>query len=326
MEYIKREGIIYISSAINNGGVHLKNIRFGTMLIAASVLLTVLCGGCAKGKGSAEAESTVEIDEGRIAVTVVDKKTQKPIAEARIIIAGSENIYKTDSKGKSPEITLKVNKDRYKRYREELYRKAPSGTVTVLVTKEGYKDYVVFNMSVYPGYAANTLEVGMVKGNDGDRTGYVKEYGKPDEIWTEDLISYCAKMKDEKPGNGTNRVAVSVKDESGKALKDVSVVIPELNLRVVTDKSGSCRLNPDVLNDQPASLPVLRESSEYTVVASKDGYIPSVMFNVEVEGGKERSLKVVLKEAKPAESDTQSVTFQPYESEWIEKAITTMKQ
>lgn len=302
----------------------MKILKKITSVLVLIVMLCAMLSGCADQTSSSKVQNTVE--EGKLSISVVDKATNKPVSDAKITIIGIEDSYKTDENGKSPEITMKVNKDMYKKYGEELAKKTPSGCVTIIVSKEGYKDYLLFNKAVYPGYAANTLNIQLIKPTSNDTEKYVVDYQYPHELWVQELIQYCSKIKDDSAGSGENKLTVNVKDQNSKAVQDAVVVIPELNIKTKTDKTGKAALNPPDAIDTMNIYPVKRELSEYTLVVSKEGFAKSIMFNVTVGAGKDSKVDITLKAPKTKETDEYSASFFPYEKDWIDKIVGNYKK
>lgn len=290
-------------------------------LLFMGLALAVLWSGCAK-KPTTQVNAAEDL-KGKLVVTVVDKSTEKPISGAKIIISGEDGTYSTNEKGMTDEIEMKVNKDFYKRYGDSLTKKAPSGSATILITKDGYKDCIIFNKAIYSGRADNTMKVEMVKLSKNDKQKYVCSMECPHEVWVEELVGYCKNIKNQNAGSGQNKLTVSVKGQGSKAIEGASVIIPEMGLKVVTDKSGKAALNPEDATDAVSLYPVIRESSKYTVVVIKEGYIIPVIFNTS-PGSK--TLDITLKSAKdPAQTEV-SASCQPDEGSWVEKVISSMKQ
>lgn len=287
------------------------------------IVFAVMWSGCTK-KTSSNLQTTTENLDGKLVVTVYDKTTKKPITDAKIIVGGVANTYKTNEKGESPDITIKVNKDFYKRFGESLLRKAPSGSATILITKDGYKDYVLFNKAIYQGRAANTLKIEMTKLLKTDKQKYVDSIDYPHKEWVKELVDYCKNIKDEKAGSGQNMLNVVVKDQSSKAVDGAYVIIPELSLKVKTDKNGKGVLNPEDSKDVVSLYPVNKDISEYTVVVIKDGYTPIIMFNT--QASKDKSLNITLKPDKDSTGNEFTISSQPNQQEWVEKVINALKQ
>jgi hypothetical protein len=287
------------------------------------LMLGALMAGCAEETSSNVVQNSIE--EGKLSITVTDKTTKKPVSDAQIFIVGVESSYKTDEQGKSPDIALKVNKDIFKRYGAELAKKAPAGCATIIVVKEGYKDQVVFNKAIYPGYSANRLNIQLSTPAKDDTDKFAVDYQYPHEQWIQELLQYCSTIKDGEAGNGENKLTITIKDQKSKAVQDAVVIIPEYNIKATTDKSGKVELNPPAAVDTLNAYPVQRDISEYTVIVSKEGYASSVVFNVTAGGEKDSSLDITLKLAKDKTAREYSATYNPYEKEWVEKIIDNYK-
>lgn len=293
-------------------------------LVVMAAALCFIFAGCSNDTTSSAVQNTAE--EGKLQVTVVDKSTKAPISDAKVIIVGIDNSYKTDEKGKSPVISLEVNKDVYKKYGDALAKKAPSGSSTVLISKEGYKDYIIFNKAIYPGYSANNLNVQMTKLNVSDKDKYTIDYQYPHELWLEELLNFCGNIKDEGTGSGECSLKVSIKDQNATSVQDAVVSIPELNIKTKTDKSGNAAFVLPSTVDTATNYPVKRELSEYTVVVTKDGYVPSIAFNATTSTSSGNSMSITLKSSKAKDAGKYSVSYNPYEREWIEKLINSYNE
>lgn len=293
-------------------------------LVLMVLMLCALFAGCSKDAGTSTIESTD--NEGKILVTVTDKSTKKPVVDAKIVIVGMESTYKTGQDGKSPAINLTVNRDFYKKYGSELAQKAPSGCVTVLVSKDGYKDYLVFNKAVYPGYSSNNLNVEMTKLSGKDNEKYTVDYQYPHELWLQELVQYCGSIKDEETGSGENKITINVKDQNSKALQDAYVSIPELGIKAKTDKTGNVVLNAAVSLNTLSIYPVKRDLSEYTIVVTKDDYVPSIIFNATSQEGKDTALNVNLKSSKAKDAGKYTLSCSPYEKDWVDKLISNYEE
>lgn len=298
------------------GTVHRKLI-----LLFMGLVLAVLWCGCSK-KNNTQVKADEDL-KGKLIVTVVDKSTKKPISGAKIIVSGADDTYSTDDKGSTDEIQMSVNKDFYKKYGDSLTKKAPSGSATILITKDGYKDCIIFNKAIYPGRADNTMKVEMVKLSKTDKQNFVYSMECPHEVWVEELVDYCKDIKNQNAGSGQNKLIVSVKGQGSKAIEGASVIVPEMGLKTLTDKNGKTTLTPESLKDVLSLYPVVRESSEYTVVVIKDGYMPAVIFNTAPSS---KSLDVVLKPNKNTSETEVSVSCKADDASWVEKVINSMKQ
>lgn len=293
------------------------------MIILSAIFMSLT--GCTK-KASTNVEDDEIIEEGKLLITVTDKAAKKPIADAKIVIAGIDNFYKTDEKGHSPVITMEVNKDIYKKYGAQLLKKAPSGTATIIVTKEGYKDYILFDKPIYPGQSANNVNIQMVKPDKNDSEKYVADNQRPHDLWIQELVAYCNSIKEEKEGSGEYKITVSVKDSKSKPVEGAFIVIPELGIRVLSDKEGKGILKPTAVTDMLDIYPVKKPLYDYTVVVGKEGLVPSVIFNVAAGEGKEGSVNVVLKTPKSDQTDECTIVSQPYDKEWVSKVIGSFKE
>lgn len=291
-------------------------------LLFMGLMLAVFWCGCSKQPGT-EVKSVKDL-KGKLIVTVVDKSNKKPVSGAKIIVLGADDTYSTNEKGVSNEIEMNINKDFYKKYGDSLMKKAPSGSATILITKDGYKDCIIFNKSIYPGHSDNTLNVEMIKLSKDDKQKYVYSMDCPHEVWVGELVAYCKNISAKNAGSGRNKLSVTVKGKGSKAIEGASVIIPEMGLKATTDKNGKAALNPEDSKDVIGLYPVIRESSEYTVVVIKDGYVPSVTFNTPPIGNK--ALNVVLKTTKDNPNTEVSMSCQLDDASWVEKVINSMKQ
>lgn len=293
-------------------------------LLMVVVVLSMSVFGCTQ-KTSTVVQKTSEDNKGKLVVKVVDKSTKKPVNDAKVTIVGVDSVYKTDDKGLSPEIKLEVNKDFYKKYGEALSQKAPSGSATILVSKDGYKDYVIVNKAVFPGYASNNINIELPKLLKSDKQKYIVDVEYPHDTWIEELVQYCKVIKEPKEGSGDNKVAINVKDKNSKAVDGVSLVIPELGIKGVTDKSGKIILKPGAGS---AGIDSVTKDSycEYTIVALKEGYKPEIILSTAVYNNKDSNVNVVLKPDSDKGQGNFAVSHQTIDKAWIEKLIETHKK
>lgn len=297
------------------------------LLSTITIILAIMFCGCTKKTNSdVQITNTDEDTEGRIVVTVVDKDTKKPVSDAKITIIGVDNTYKTDDKGLSPDITLKINKDIYRKYGGELWKKAPSGSVTVLVSKDDYKDYVMFNKAIYPGYSSNRLNVAMEKLSKKDKQKFVTDIEQPHEVWIQELLEYCSDMKEEKEGNGEGKVTIDIKDNNSKPVDGVTIIIPELGIKGITDKTGKVVLKPGLDKEVFDVYPVKKDYMEYTIVALKEGYTPDILLNAAIHKEKDNNISFKLKASKGQGQNEFVVKLQPFDSAWVQKLIDNYKK
>lgn len=294
------------------------------IVVSLALIFSVVLFGCTKKTNSLQVKN--EVQEGKLVVKVLDKSTKKPIADANIIVMESNGSYKTDEKGLSPEIAISINKDSYKKYGDDLLRKAPSGDVTIMITKDGYKDYVIFNKTLYPGAAPNSMDVQMVKLAKNDKEKYVTDIQTPNESWVEELIAYCKGIKDENLGTGNNKLALTISGRNSKPAEGAMVYIPELNLMGKTDAKGKVefKITPNqLIVDKYA---VKKNYQEYTIVTIKDGYTDNISFNVPVHEGKDNNLNISIKPSDSSKGSGLVMKYEPIDKEWIEKLIQSYKK
>ncbi|HBM79832.1 MAG: carboxypeptidase-like regulatory domain-containing protein [Clostridiales bacterium] len=295
------------------------------LLVALAIGICAGFSGCTKNTDSTNIQLEND-EEGKILITVKDKSSQKPVSDANVIIVGMDDYFKTNDKGQSPEISLKINKDLYKKYGDTLYKKAPSGSATVIVSKDGYKDYILFNKPVYAGYSANNVNIQMSKSTDKDKGKYTIDVQYPHDLWVKELVAHCKEINGENAGNGEYKIGVGVKDANSKSLEGAFVTIPELGIKTKTDKSGKAVLKPGIIGNMADEYPVKKDLNEYTVVIYKDGYVPSVVFSVSAGKNSDGKVDIKLKGSKDPANENCSVTYQPFDSEWISKVISAVKE
>ena len=296
--------------------------RASLLIIMLVFLITLF--GCTKKTSSNIVVENVNPD-GKLTITVMDQSTKKPVSDAKIVIVGADNTYNTNDKGVSPEISLKINKDIYKKYGDTLLKTAPSGSATIIVFKEGYKDYVYFNKSIYPGNSSNNLKIEISKPVKNDSQKYVANIESPHDLWVQELIQYCKNVNQENQGIGENKVNINVKDSSSKAVEGASIIIPELGIKTVTDKNGKCTVKLDTLKVEIIVYPVKRQFSDVTIVTLKEGYLPAISFNTSINKDKENNINIALKPGSPDKSGY-IVKVEPYEKEWVENLIGNYKK
>ncbi|KPU43987.1 hypothetical protein OXPF_21520 [Oxobacter pfennigii] len=293
------------------------------LVLILTGVLTFSLFGCKDKTSSTSTSAEVAEEEvlGKLMVSITDKDKKSPISDAKIYIVGIENIYNTDASGRSPEISIKINKDMYKKYGGDLWQKAPSGSIALLVSKEGYKDYLVFNKAIYPGYAANTLKIQLSKTDKNSKSKFDVVVNNPHDVWVEELVAYCKTIQENKEGIGDCTASITINDSKSKAIEGATVVVPELGLKGITDKSGkiSLKLNSD--KDVYDIYPVKKDYMEYTVVAMKDGYVSGILFNAKVYKDKENNINIALTSAKAEDKASFEVVNQAPDDTWIKLLI-----
>ncbi len=292
------------------------------------LIFIILISGCTKKTVKTDADKQVT-PKGKLVVTVIDKESKKPVDSAGITILGNDGFYKTDEKGRSPIINVDINKDIYKKYGEVLTKKASSGSCSILVTKEGYKDFIYFNKAVYQGEASNTLKIEMAnvntksqEKNDMDYTTFIEA---PHSLWVQDLIMKCQDIKDVNQGKGQNQILINILDEKAKPIEGAFAVIPEQDLKVKSDKEGKCALKPDLSKAMNNMYTVKKEKGEVTIIVLKEGYVPFVLLDKPVEMGKDASIDIKLKPSKNKDREDYLMNIEPYDGEWVKKIIEAYK-
>lgn len=292
------------------------------------IFIIFICG-CTKKTVKTDADKHVT-PRGKLVVTVIDKESKKPIDSAGIIILGNDGFYKTDEKGRSPIINVNVNKDIYKKYGEVLTKKAPSGACSILVTKEGYNDFVYFNKAIYPGEASNTLKIEMVnvntKSQEKKDMDFIAFIEAPHSLWVQDLIKKCQDIKDENQGKGQNQILINILDEKGKPIEGAFAIIPEQDLKVKSDKEGKCVLKPDLSKSIDNMYTVKKEKCEVTIIVLKEGYAPFVLLDKPIEMGKDASIDIKLMPSKNKNREEYLMNIEPYDGEWVKKLIGVYKK
>lgn len=300
-------------------------MRIVPKIAAVSIIILVLIislAGCSK-EASKDVQVVEKKAEGKLVVTVMDKSEKKPLSDAKIVLMEG-GTYITDDKGMSPEIVLEVNKDIYRKYGGDLWQKAPSGTVNIMISKDGYKDYVVFNKLVYPGYSSNMLNVEMEKLPKGGKPSYTVKIEQPHAMWIEELLAFCSEIEEESSGDGDGKATIVVKDQNSKAVEGASVVIPELGIKGLTDKNGNVVFNPNSDMEVFDIYPIKKDYMEYTVVAMKDGYIPDILFNASIYKEKDNNISMKINAAKEGQ-DGFTARYLPADEQWVLKIIDSYK-
>lgn len=287
--------------------------------------ICILSVGCSKKVSN---DNIIEdTEEGKLMVFVIDKTTKAPIKDVSIRILGDTLSYITNEKGLSSEITMNINKDIYKKYGSELYKKAPSGSCSVLLTKEGYKDYLVVNKQVYPGFSDNILKVELTKSSNSDKEKYNVDYQYPHEVWIQNLVDYCNEIKVNSEGNNEYKVNIVVKNQNSKPVQNALIYIPELKLRTQTDENGKAVLKPDnLVNTININNSIKNEAQDYTLIVNKENYKSAIIFNIKAPVDKDNNIGISLVEVKDNNQEKYTIGYQAYEQEVIDNFIKNLKQ
>ncbi len=84
---------------------------------------------------------------GKLQVTVIDGRTGEALPEAEVVVAETEQRYRTGPDGKTPVVDAPVTRDpRFRPMIGELH-----GQLTVIAYKNGYRDSVYFGVRMHPG-------------------------------------------------------------------------------------------------------------------------------------------------------------------------------
>ena len=98
-----------------------------------------------------EEENLLEVSSsekfGYIQPQVVDGFSEKPIEGAIVVIPEANQEYKTDKDGYTPNIKVKISPDT----RFEKIHPKSWGETTLIVYKEGYREYVLLHLNVWEG-------------------------------------------------------------------------------------------------------------------------------------------------------------------------------
>ena len=121
--------------------------------------------------------------EGHISPLVKDGDTGEPVAGAVIVLPESGQQFTTDSSGKIGEVAVPIARDT----RYDALVAQPWGEATLLVYKDGYAPYALFDYMILPGETREGPEIYLFKSSDS--TPYSLVEG-PNRTWVEALLDH----------------------------------------------------------------------------------------------------------------------------------------
>jgi hypothetical protein len=270
--------------------------RFTSWLISI-LIICVTFSGCSKLTKDTSANQNV-LNKQKVIVVVTDKETKEPIKDSKVYIAGDNTAYTTDGMGKTPEISVELNKDYFNKYLEEVYSKMQCGFANVIAVKDGYGKHMELDYTIFPGDSPTLIKIEMAKNKK-----YTYNINKPDILYADKLLKSYEKFDGE--GNRSEsmmKYKISVTDESNKLLENVKIVIPEAKLTGKTDKKGVVELNIPYDESYFTNYPVKKDFSEMTVLLYKDGYASKAVFKVCVyKDSKKNLMTIKIKKASKPE-------------------------
>lgn len=128
-------------------------------------------------------QTSAQTHTGRIQVMVVDGKTDTPIESATIVIPETGETYTTDAQGWTPSIEIPLMEDsRFSNIQQKEW-----GEVTLLVYKDNYLPYALFNAQVWEDQTRQGPTIYMFTETNGNDAALSIIEG-PQREWVEELI------------------------------------------------------------------------------------------------------------------------------------------
>lgn len=118
-----------------------------------------------------------------IRLTVIDGRDNTPLHNACVCIPEADAYFYTDNNGKTPviEVPVIINEN----YNSIVKQKF--GEITVLVYKEGYIDYILFNLTVKENETRQGIKIMLYKDEEG-APDYLSIVETPDSGWIKEII------------------------------------------------------------------------------------------------------------------------------------------
>lgn len=269
-------------------------------LLILSILLIISVTGCSTKTTGTENLKAKDKTKQKMMVVVVDKKTKKPVKDAKVYIVGMDNPYTTDEMGKTEEIEVDINKGYFENYSEDVRNKMRAGFVNIVVVSKGYGKHMEMDYCIQPGSSTSIAKVEIAAG-----TKTTQNINKPGDTYIENLVrSYESFEGQGARTESASKYKITVKDENNKPVEGAKIVVPEALTSMNTDKKGICEIEvPQEISNQ-VNYPVKREYGEITVLVYKEGYTVGAQLKVHVhQDGKVNSLELKLKASKAFKVD-----------------------
>jgi len=129
-------------------------------------------------------EVSVSEKFGYIQPQVVDGFSEEPIEGAIVVIPETNARYKTDKNGYTPNIRVDISPDSYF---EKIHPKS-WGETTIIVYKEGYREYVLLNLNVWEGQTRQGPKILLFPKNNQHTDQPMSIVEGPNQVWINSLV------------------------------------------------------------------------------------------------------------------------------------------
>lgn len=129
------------------------------------------------------------VPTAKIRLNICDISDNKPVGGACVYIAETGKYFDTDNSGNTPVIEVPIMSDS----RYDNICKRSFGDITVLVYKDGYIDYALFNLNVRENEERLNLKIYMYKKGTSNQD-HITIVETPDNHWIQSLIDKYRKQ------------------------------------------------------------------------------------------------------------------------------------
>lgn len=129
------------------------------------------------------------VSTARIRLNISDISDNKPVRSACVYIAETGRYFDTDNAGYTPVIEVPIMPANHY---DNIYKRS-FGEITVIVYKEGYIDYALFNLNVRENEERLNLKIFMYKKGTSNQN-FISIVETPDNNWIQNLIDKYRKQ------------------------------------------------------------------------------------------------------------------------------------
>lgn len=136
----------------------------------------------------AEIDNSLEVSTsekfGYIQPQVVDGFSEEPIEGAIVVVPETNESYKTNENGYTPNIRIKISPDTHF---EKIHPKS-WGETTLIVYKEGYREYVLLNLNVWEGQTRQGPKILLFPKKNQQLDQPMSIVEGPNQVWINSLV------------------------------------------------------------------------------------------------------------------------------------------
>lgn len=159
---------------------HVLFMAFGAsalLLVGALVIASVISPDAVSVFGS-------KSDTASLTVSVVEGYTETPIENASVVVAETGTSYQTDKNGMTDKIDVPVIRDT----RFDSIIQKPWGEITLIVYKEGFVPYALFNLQVLSGQTREGVKILLFEKGQTESAEPFSIIEGPNRVWVDALV------------------------------------------------------------------------------------------------------------------------------------------